>query len=177
MIKWVIGGLVARESLQQVMELNERNLAFDRARQYADHLGKPLLVVGAPKHRLSHPCGDVTIDIQEHGWCDVEIADVRDIPYPSAYFGAAHISHIVEHLPTINDALLALDELHRVADKVFVISPHKTSLIAWLVPSHHLWVTSMGDELIIEQRGEPRRPSERPQDNREDSYLIGMQVF
>lgn len=166
----LIGGLLAREATCQLIELKERNQVFQQAREYADSQGKPLLVVGAPKFNFNHPCGDVTIDISPNipSSCDYEIADVRQIPYPDNYFGAAHVSHVLEHLPTIEDAAKAMDELERVADRVFVVLPHKTSLMAWINPHHHLWVTPSGDGYIIEQRGKGTP--------REESYVIAMGV-
>lgn len=149
-------GVVVREATVQLIEQDERRKVFQQARAYADSTNKPLLVVGTPKSLFhNHPCGDVTIDINTGivTDCDVEEADVRSIPYPSHYFGSVYISHVLEHLPTIDDCYRALDELQRVADRVFVVTPHKTSLAAWLHPDHHLWVLPDGDGYIIEQRG------------------------
>lgn len=169
----IIGGVAAREGIQQVIELNERHQVFRQARDYANSLMRPLLVIGVPKHKFSHPCGDTTIDTspERAPVCNGEIADVRKIPYPNSYFGAAFCSHILEHLPTVEDACQALDELERVADKVFVVSPHKSSITAWLNPGHHLWITPSGDGYIIEQRGKPRVMP------REKSYIISLSVL
>lgn len=168
----VVGGVATREGIQQAIELNERHQVFKQARNYADSLGKPLLVVGTPKFRMTHPCGDVTIDLDPKlpKICNYEVADIRDIPYPSGYFGAAFASHILEHLPTIEDACQALDELERVSNKVFVASPHKSSIIAFIHPGHHLWITPSGDGYIIEQRGYPKITP------REKAYVISLSV-
>lgn len=151
-------GLAVKEGTQQLVELDERRNVFRQAREYADSVGKPLLVVGAPRSLWNmHPGGDVTIDIDPNVKTnyDVQVADVRSIPYTNKYFGSAFVSHVLEHLPTVDDACQALDELYRVAYKVFVVSPHKTSIIAQLYTGHHLWVTPSGDGYIIEQRGHP----------------------
>ena len=160
MMKVLFAGLVIREALQRISEIGESRQIFNQSREYADAVGKPLLVVGAPKLRFNHPCGDVTIDISPDmaKFCNGEVADVRDIPYPDKYFGAAFVSHVLEHLATIADASQALDELERVADRVFTASPHKTSVLAWLNPKHHLWVTPSGDGYILEQRGNGASP-------------------
>lgn len=170
MIKAIIIGMVAREAFQQMGEVNERRQIFHQAREYADGFGKPLLVVGAPKFGINHPFGDVTIDLSPSmaRFGNAEVADVREIPYPDRYFGAAFCSHVLEHLPTITDAFQALDEMERVADKVFTVSPHKTSLMAWINPGHHLWVTPSGDGYVIEQRNNLKP--------REKSYVITLQV-
>jgi len=171
MIGWLVSGIVAREGIQQIVELQERHQVFVQAREYADSLGKPLLVVGTPKWGFSHPCGDVTIDIQEGlgRFCPVEIADVRNIPYPDNAFGAAFCSHVLEHLPKVEDAAQALDEMERVADRVFVVSPHKSSLIAWAYTGHHLWILPSGDGYIIEQRGNGKSTPE--------SYVVAVEVM
>lgn len=169
--KWLFAGVVTHEGLQQAVELKERRQVFRQARDYADSVGKPLLVVGSPKFRFNHPCGDVTIDISPEmaRSCDGQVADIREIPYPGGYFGAAFASHVVEHLSTIEDAQTAFAEMERVADRVFIVSPHKTSIMAWLVPGHHLWVTPSGDGYIVEQRGNGLP--------KEQSYVISMQVI
>jgi len=171
MIKWLLAGIAAGEGIQQVIELKERRQVFRQARDYADSVGKPLLVIGTPKWRFSHPCGDVTIDISPEmaAFCGGQVADIREIPYPSGSFGAAFASHVVEHLPTIEDAKTAFNEMERVADRVFIVSPHKTSIMAWIVPGHHLWVTPSGDGYIIEQRGNGGVA-------KEESYTISMEV-
>ena len=62
MLKLLIAGVAVREGVIQLNELQERHQIFAQARGYADSVGKPLLVVGTPKHGFSHPYGDVTID-------------------------------------------------------------------------------------------------------------------
>ena len=158
MIKQALLTMAGIQSLVSLGEIAQRQRGFRQARDYADSLGKPLLVVGTPKGGwLFHPCGDVTIDIAPcmQRYCNTQIADIRAIPYDDQYFGAAFVSHVLEHLPTLADAHIALAELHRVAEKVFVVCPHKISLTAWLHPDHHLWVTPDGDGFIIEQRNKP----------------------
>ena len=170
MIKQLLIGTGISQAFLQTLELQERRQIFKQARDYADSVNKPLLVIGTPKWGVNHPCGDVTIDITPGlgRACPVEIADVREIPYPSGYFGSAFCSHVLEHLATVDDACIALDEMERVADRVFTVSPHKTSLLAWLHPNHRLWITPSGDGHIIEQRGKGNP--------REEAYVIGMQV-
>lgn len=170
--KLVIASLLVREVSEQLIELGERHAIFHQARDYANNLGKPLLVVGAPKSLpwVNHPCGDATIDINPdlNSPCDYLVADVRKIPYPNNNFGAAYISHVLEHLATIDDAYQALNELHRVADKVFVVSPHKSSIMAWVYPGHHLWILAAGDGFIIEQKGNTKH---------QGSYIASFVVY
>jgi hypothetical protein len=146
------------EGVEQAIELDDRRRIFRQAREYADSVGKSLLVVGTPKLRWTHPCGDVTIDIDPGltQWCNTEIADIRAIPYADQYFGAAFCSHVLEHMTTVADCCKALDELHRVAEKVFVCLPQKNSILAWINAKHHLWVKQSDDGYVIDQRGPHR---------------------
>ena len=147
-------GLATKELSTQIAEVNERKAVWLQAREYADHVGKPMLVVGAPKKYFNnHQGGDVTIDLDPNinALCDYEIADVRDLPYSNKQFGSAFCSHVLEHL-TADDAVQALREMHRVADKTFVVSPHRISLFAKLHPEHRSWIIATGDGYIIEDR-------------------------
>lgn len=148
----------------------EKNQVYIKAREYADNVGKPLLVIGGPgagENRSlivqllklpEHPCGDVCIDtaIQACSVCGATVervqADIRRIPYPDKYFGAVFVSHVLEHLPTVADAEQAVAELKRVADQLFVVSPHKLDFSAWVHPDHHLWVYEVEGQLSFESR-------------------------
>ncbi len=156
----MIGRVLLYEGLRQLHENGERWSAYQQARAMADALGKPLLNVGCPRiFPGKYPCGDVCLDISPERLAHCQspepvLADVRDIPYPDAWFGAALCSHVLEHLPTVEDALQALRELRRVAGgRVYVVSPSRLSLAAWLHPEHRLWVEQLPEGSIrIQQR-------------------------
>jgi len=147
------------EAIQQARELAERHEAFREAEEYASRRGKPMLVVGKPRVPWSHPTRStrvrtVVIDISPAvvRLLDGVIADIRLIPYPDGFFSSALVSHVLEHLRTREDALKALQEVKRVAERIWIVSPHKTSLLAWLNGDHHLWVELEDGEVIIEER-------------------------
>jgi SAM-dependent methyltransferase len=132
-------------------QVRERDDKYANAWRTARESGKPMLVVGGPYGSpvsgglfklKAHGCGDICLDIDPRACtgCETVVADVRDIPFPDRYFGSALASHVIEHLPSINDAVQALNELYRVADEVFIASPSKQSVIAWFIPGHRLWV-------------------------------------
>jgi len=142
----------------------ERGRKYELAHAYADYVGKPLLVVGGPYGADSFRAG---LNLPAHGWGDVCLdisaeacadstpyvqADVRDIPFPNKYFGAAFCSHVLEHLPTAKDCIAAVNELNRVADIVLVAYPTPDSMIACLIPDHWLWLHQEGNTLYIKQR-------------------------
>ncbi len=147
-------------------QVAERRINYEAALEAARTRGKPLLVVGGPLganplRRFfplpAHGCGDVCVDIEAGACahCPLFIeADVRDLSiFPDGKFGAAFCSHVLEHLPTIEDARKAAAELQRVADEVYIVCPRKSSLLAWLIPDHHLWVSVENGEISAEQRG------------------------
>ena len=141
-------------------QVSDRNQKYAAARAYADSVGKPMLMVGGPYgsnplrglfNMKAHGCGDVCLDIDPRACtgCETVVADVRDIPFPDRYFASAFISHVIEHLPTVEDAGLAVNELMRVADRVWVAYPGKQSVIAHLIPDHYLWVTEKDGYLFF----------------------------
>jgi ubiquinone/menaquinone biosynthesis C-methylase UbiE len=158
------GGLLAWCQLAlNIEEKQEREWAWAMAREVADALGKPMLNVGCGVGRLNgHKCGDVCLDLDPRRLqvCKAPVqvlGDVRSIPYPDSYFGSALVSHVLEHLPSADDAVSALNELGRVADYVFICVPSKNSLMAWTVPGHDLWIVPMatGAVLIEERQWDP----------------------
>jgi hypothetical protein len=149
---------VVYETFILFAEEADRWQAYREARATADALGKPLLNVGCPrKYPMKYPCGDVCLDIDADrlSLCQSAypaLADVRDIPFPNGYFGSALASHVLEHLDSEADAEQALSELVRVADYVFIVSPTRLSVSAWLHPGHHLWVNHRDGGVMLERR-------------------------
>jgi hypothetical protein len=127
--------------------------------------GKPLLVAGGPwgvtrtRRRLNKPAhggGDVCLDIDCRafdGHPRAVVASVTHIPFADKCFGAAFASHLLEHLPTVDAATQALDELNRVAEAVYIVYPSRQSFSGWLVPDHHLWVWQKDSTTYLRQRG------------------------
>jgi hypothetical protein len=154
-------------------EVGDKNRKFRAASAYALKKNKPMLVAGGPWGNKSarrwfnipaHGNGDVCLDInhrpiQGHP-CGV-IATVTDIPFRHKSFGAAFASHLLEHLPTVAEAEKALDELNRVAEAVFIVSPSRQSISGWLTPGHHLWVWQKNGTTFLKQRGRPGSESGR----------------
>lgn len=149
-----------------VVETRDKNRKYRVADAYARARTKPLLVVGGPmgitrrrrffRLGVAHGHGDICLDIERRAFegapCGV-VADVRRIPFADKSFGAVFVSHLLEHLPTTADARLALDELNRVAEAVFVVYPFRQSIGGWIIPDHHLWVWQKGNRTYLKQRG------------------------
>ena len=139
-----------------VDQQNERNLKYAQGLAESRARGKPFLVVGRPKGGHAHGCGDICLDIDPRVAQEcpvVKVADVRSIPLADGFAGAAFASHVLEHLPSVEDAMLAWRELHRVADVVLVAGPRPLNPIARMVPDHSLWCYQRRDgSLYIEHR-------------------------
>lgn len=162
-VKIALLALTTNEVRAHVQNNVERNRAYNQAQAYALSVGKPFLVVGGPEgtnairhlfHMRAHGCGDYCLDVDAMACtgCQTVVADVRDIPFSDSFFGAAFASHVIEHMPTVADGKKAISEMQRVADEIFVVSPSKTSLIAWIHPDHHLWVKQTAEGVWLEQR-------------------------
>ena len=153
-----------------MIEIQDKNRKYRAADKYARERAKPLLVAPGPwgvkptRRWLSKPAhegGDVCLDIDRravYGHPCAVIGSVTRIPFSDNTFGAAFVSHLLEHLPTTEDAILALDELNRVAEAVFIVYPYRQSIATWITPEHHLSVWQKGDKMYLKQRGVSGRP-------------------
>jgi hypothetical protein len=138
---------------------------------------KPLLIVGGPsgtadpyinqpwiygflKAKLffnlqAHGCGDLCVDIdpQSCDGCEYVQGDITELPFEDGEFGSVLCAHVLEHMPDAVTCQAAWGELHRVADTVFIAVPPKSSVWAWLVPDHYLWVRHVGETVLeVEER-------------------------
>jgi hypothetical protein len=148
-----------------ILETRAKNRKYKAATARALREGKPLLVAGGPwgvtrtRRRLNKPAhggGDVCLDIDCRafdGHPRAVLASVTHIPFADKCFGAAFASHLLEHLPTVDAASQALDELNRVAEAVYIVYPSRQSFSGWLVPDHHLWVWQKDSTTYLRQRG------------------------
>jgi len=124
---------------QVVFENVERAGIFQQARARALESGKPLLnagcgelktVGGFPRAILE---SDVNLDLVAQDVPRFTQAPIEDIPFPDKHFGAVFCCHALEH---VDDLDLAIRELDRVADHVFVVVPRAVWPSSWLHPGH-----------------------------------------
>ena len=160
--KFLFGGaclLVINEYLKLQERLKLRDTEFEKARNHADSLGKPLLVIGRPDgwtedrevkkgdsswwNTGAHPCGDITIDVRPikgnecPNYISTDAADLSMIPTGS--IGAIFSSCTLEHIPNLPQAYR---EMLRVLDfhgEIYSVLPQRYSIFAWIFPHHH-WV-------------------------------------
>ena len=146
-------------------EMRDKNKKYKAAVTCARQRGKPLLVAGGswgtkrtryllkvPAHGEGDVCFDIdrkAIDGHPHG----VIASVTHIPFSDKSFGAVFASHLLEHLPSTDEAKKASAELNRIAEAVFIAYPSRQSIAAWIIPDHHLWVWQKGNTTYLKQRG------------------------
>lgn len=146
--------LAAYEAGIAIRENVERHNYWHQAREYADSVGKPLLVVGMKRWPWQPRDGDITVDIDPAienipggVW-----ADERDMPFSDKEFGAVYNAHTLEHMATIEDAEQAVNESVRVADRAIFLCPSPYSIIAtFFAPSHklRLWFDQTNNRIRI----------------------------
>ena len=145
-------------------EITQKDGRYQAATVCAKKLGKPLLVAGGPwsnrtiRKKLNmpaHGAGDVCLDIDCRAFAGHPRGlqgDVTRMPFMDKSFGAVFASHLLEHLPSVDSALRALDELDRVSERVFLVHPSRQSVGALFHRGHHLWVWQKGDTVYIKSR-------------------------
>ncbi len=137
----IVGCLFAYQSILTLKEYGERHGFYGLCRSYCQEVGKPLLVVGMKRTRWDPPNGDVTVDIDP---AVLEIpggvmADERELPFENKTFGAVYNAHTLEHMNSISDMEMAVNECIRVADKAVFLCPSPYSIIGnFFCPAHHL---------------------------------------
>jgi len=157
----IAGGVAALEIVGFKYEDAERERLYNIALYLSTKANKPMLVVGAP-YASNYPCSpDVTLDISPVvlNQCPISgvVADIRSIPYSDKEFGAAFVSHVLEHLCSLEEVQRAWRELWRVADTVLVAYPRPTHLYGGLVSGHHLWAEPYSTYLWIDEWDYPHR--------------------
>ena len=152
---WAIGKLLlAYEGGMALRESVERHTYWRQAREYADSVGKPLLVVGMKRHFWEPDNGDITADIDpvvqeiEGGvW-----ADERELPFEDKAFGAVYNSHTLEHMATVEDIEQAVNENLRVADKAIFLCPSPYGIYGTLFcPAHNfrIWFDQANNRIRV----------------------------
>jgi len=117
-------------------QVSDRNQKYAAARAYADSVGKPMLMVGGPYgaatlgrifHMKAHGCGDVCLDIDPRACtgCQTVVADVRDIPFPDKYFGAAFCVPDLSFTKIATTAGIKWPSEVRVGDDLLTIAVEK----------------------------------------------------
>jgi len=161
----VVAGIGGWQLAVWIIETRAKNRQYKAASARALKEGKPLLVAGGPwgvtrtRRRLNKPAhgnGDVCLDIDRRAFDShprAVVASVTHIPFADKCFGAVFASHLLEHLPTVDAASQALDELNRVAEAVYIVYPSRQSFAGWLVPDHHLWVWQKDSTTYLRKRG------------------------
>jgi len=117
-----------------------KQAAFGKARELSN--GKGIINIGAGPHRTfqaqviaESPEVLANIDITPNGMPQFLQLDIETAPLPFSdkQFGAAFLSHVLEHL---DNCQFALAEACRVADYVVVVLPHPAYFSGWLSPEH-----------------------------------------
>lgn len=117
--------LAEREALEKWFE----------AERYSTSVNKPLLNVGCGNNPRF--IGDINIDVRESILPNYQTVDVElPLPYADKTFGACAAFNIIEHVTNPREVL---QELERVADRVYIVVPEIFSLIDY-VGFGHKWM-------------------------------------
>jgi SAM-dependent methyltransferase len=161
---FVVGiGLCVNEWYAHHSRQKLRKSLFTAARNHANRIAKPLLVIGRPdgwdKDRLvrkgdtvwwregAHPCGDYTVDVRPKGSLEcpnyVETSAEDLSMFPDNFFGAVFSSCTLEHVPDLPRAWKEINRVVHPKGVIYVIRPQPWSMFAWLFPAHN-WVILRG---------------------------------
>jgi len=115
---------------------------FDLAKNAARKAGKPLLNAGCGSTFTD--LSDVNLDIVPKEVPHFVNGDIQKLSlFKDKQFGAVYASHVVEH---VEDVDAALQELDRVAENVYVITPFPLWPSAWICASHK-WILWRGKRI------------------------------
>ena len=105
---------------------------FNLAKLAARKADKPLLNAGCGLKFTD--LSDVNLDIVSKEVPHFVKGDIQNLSmFKDKQFGAVYASHVVEH---VEDVDAALQELNRVAENVYVITPFPLWPSAWVCPNH-----------------------------------------
>ncbi len=140
----MLGGLTAVLGAYVSCELfhltTTKATAFEHAKQLAN--GKGIINLGAGPHRTCQaqviacqPEVLTNIDIAPDGMPQFIQLDIERevLPFADKQFGAAFLSHVLEHL---NNWQFAVEEASRVADYVVIVLPHPAYFSGQFWPEH-----------------------------------------
>lgn len=132
MILWLLSTIAGNIIGEQIYNEIEKNLATEEAYKYARARGKPVLDFGCGVR----PRGDYNVDVKLRAapnFIRIHSFEAPRLPFPEKFFGSALALHVLEH--TSNPAQ-ALEELEKVAEKVYVLTPKPYWIMSWLHPDH-----------------------------------------
>jgi len=177
MMSRLLTGLALHQAGGMVHRFAESAEKYRLAQEESRMRDKPFLVVGGPaqsedaysdvgwvrplvKAKMlfnikAHGCGDLCVDVDPRSCdgCEYVPGSVADLPFAGKEFGSVLCAHVLEHMPDVETCHRAWNELHRVADVVFICVPPKASIWAWFVPDHYLWVRHVGATVLeVEER-------------------------
>ncbi|MBA7630599.1 hypothetical protein ES703_38122 [subsurface metagenome] len=133
----LVGAYALRDLLHMMVT---KEAAFEEARRLSN--GKGIINLGCGPHRTfmaqviaGQPEVLANIDVALDGMPHFIQLDIesKSLPFGDKQFGAAYLSHVLEHL---SNWQFALAEASRVSDHVVVVLPHPAYFSGWLSPEH-----------------------------------------
>jgi SAM-dependent methyltransferase len=123
--------VVVVETLIMIQDAHLRITRLRQAHEYALQAGKGVLNISCGHTNYGH----VNCDIADREVPNfVKAVPGEPLPFPDKHFAAAYSAHTLEHVDSVEQFL---GELHRVADRVYLIYPLADLL--WWNPDHK-WI-------------------------------------
>jgi len=119
----------------QIFNEAEKAFVTRKAYEYARNRRKPVLDFGCG----IIPRGDYNLDIvprKAKNFIVIQSFEKPRLPFPDKFFASALCYHVLEH---VNNPEHALNELNRVAERVFIITPNPMFWRTWLHLGHK-WI-------------------------------------
>ena len=149
------GSLAAKYVACELIHLTAtKDTAFEEVKRLSN--GKGIINIGCGPHRTYQaqaiaeaPEILANIDITPNGMPHFLQLDIETepLPFDDKQFGAAFLSHVLEHL---DNWQFALFEASRVAEYVVVVLPHPSYFSGWVWPSHRQHFLRDDIEEIVE---------------------------
>lgn len=132
---WFLTFIGGNYVLNQVYNGLANNYVAEQARKYARSRNKPVLDFGCG----ISPRGDYNVDVVPRNTTNFKLIhsfEKPKLPFPDKFFASALCSHVLEHTSNPEHTL---KELNRVAERVYVITPHPMFWRTWLHGGHK-WI-------------------------------------
>jgi len=134
-LAWLLTFFGGQWLVNQIYNEWEKSVVTREAKKYARARNKPVLDFGCGLA----PRGDYNVDIlprKAPNFVQIHSFAPPRLPFPTKFFGSALCFHALEHT---NNPQHTVEELSRIAEKVFILTPSPLFWRTWLHGGHK-WI-------------------------------------